>query len=57
MRTAINGDDLISLGVERGPMIGQLLEELLAARIEGSISDAEEERNYVIRRLISSRNM
>ena len=51
MRTAINGDDLISLGVERGPMIGQILDELLAARIEGSISNADEEHNYVIRRL------
>ncbi len=51
MRTAINGDDLIALGVERGPIVGQLLDELLAARIEGSISDDEEERTYVIRRL------
>ena len=51
MRTAINGDDLISLGVERGPMIGQILDELLAARIEGSISNADEERDYVIGRL------
>ncbi len=51
MRTAINGDDLISLGVERGPMIGQILDELLAARVEGSISNADEERAYVMRRL------
>ena len=51
MRTATNGDDLIALGVERGPMIGQLLDELLAARIEGSISNADEERDYVMRRL------
>ena len=32
-------------------MIGQILDELLAARIEGSISNADEERDYVIRRL------
>ena len=51
MRTTINGDDLISLGVERGPMIGQILDELLVARVEGSISDAGEERAYVMRRL------
>ncbi len=51
MRTAINGDDLIALGVERGPVIGQLLDELLTARIEGSISNAGEERDYVMRRL------
>ena len=52
MRTALNGDDLISLGVGRGPMIGQILDELLAARIEGSISNADEERDYVIRRSV-----
>ena len=51
IQIAINGDDLIALGVERGPMIGQLLEELLVARIEGSISNADEERAYVMCRL------
>jgi len=47
IRTALNGDDLIALGVPRGPMIGQMLEELLARRIYGYISTAEQEREYV----------
>ena len=51
MRTALNGGDLIVLGVAQGPMIGDLLEELLVLRIEGAIATADEERAYVIRRL------
>ncbi len=51
MRTTLNGDDLIVLGVAQGPMIGDLLEELLVLRIEGAIATADEERAYVIRRL------
>ena len=51
MRTALNGDDLIVLGVAQGPMIGDLLEELLVLRIEGAIATADEERAYVMRRL------
>lgn len=51
IQTAINGEELIALGVERSPMIGQLLDELLTARIEGSISNVDEERAYIMRRL------
>ncbi len=51
IRPALNGDDLIDLGVPRGPMVGELLKELLELRIERSISDASEEREHVIRRL------
>ncbi len=47
----LNGDDLIDLGVPRGPRIGELLNELLELRIERSISNAQEEREHVIRRL------
>ena len=47
----LNGDDLISLGVPRGPMVGQLLNELVDLRIEKSISTANEEREHVTRRL------
>ena len=47
----LNGDDLIALGVKQGPMVGRLLEELQARRIEGKLRSAEDERRYVIRRL------
>ncbi len=51
VRPSLNGDDLINLGVPRGPMVGELLNELLELRIERSISNAIEERQHVIRRL------
>ena len=51
VRPELNGDDLISLGVPRGPWVGELLNELLELRIGHSISNAGEEREYVIRRL------
>ena len=51
VRPELNGDDLIDLGVPRGPRVGELLNELLELRIERSISNASEEREHVIRRL------
>ena len=51
IRTTLKGDDIIELGIKRGPRVGQLLDELLDARTEGTISNADEERDYVIRRL------
>ena len=51
VRTILNGDDLIALGVEQGPLIGKLLDELLALRIQGVISSADEERLHIISRL------
>ena len=51
IRPKLNGDDLINLGVPQGPMVGELLNELLELRIECSISNASEEREHVIRRL------
>ena len=47
----LNGDDLIAVGVEEGPMVGQLLEELQTLRIEGQLHSADDERRYIIRRL------
>ena len=51
VRTILNGDDLIALGVEQGPLIGKLLDELLTLRIQGAISNADEERLHIINRL------
>jgi tRNA nucleotidyltransferase (CCA-adding enzyme) len=50
-RTALNGDDLISMGVPPGPMVGRLLSELLAARLDGEVATREDEEKHVSRRL------
>lgn len=51
IRPALDGEDLIGLGVEQGPTIGRLLGELLDLRIEGVISTVDEERRHVIDQL------
>ena len=51
IRTDLSGDDLIALGIQQGPMIGQLLDELLARRVDGTIANADQERTYITRRL------
>ena len=43
-RPFLNGDDLIALGVPRGPMIGETLTRLRAARLDGETLDREDER-------------
>ena len=43
IRPALNGDDLIALGVEPGPRIGRLLTELLRARLDGEVETKEDE--------------
>ena len=47
----LNGDDLIAVGVKQGPMIGNLLDELLTLRIKGKVSTVEEERQHILNRL------
>jgi tRNA nucleotidyltransferase (CCA-adding enzyme) len=42
-RSAITGHDLVELGVPTGPVIGILLERLLAARLNGQVTSREEE--------------
>ena len=51
IRSELDGDDVIGLGAPQGPLIGQLLNELLERRIDGSISTVREERSHIIRRL------
>ena len=50
VRADLKGDDLIALGVKQGPMVGKLLDELLTLRIQGVISNAEEERRHIMDR-------
>ena len=46
---ALNGDDLIALGVPEGPMVGRLLEDLLASRLDGELATEEDEKDFVAR--------
>ena len=50
----LNGDDLMAIGVPQGPRVGQLLEELLLARVEGLLSTRQDEESLVRRSLCSS---
>ena len=49
--TILRGGDLIELGVAEGPRIGELLREILDARLNGLIAAREEEVQLVLRRL------
>ena len=51
VRPLLNGDDLIALGVPEGPLVGELLEKLLAARLEGLLSIREDEEAMALRSL------
>ena len=51
VQTALTGDDVIALGVPEGPLVGELLNELRAAKLDGLVATAEEERTFVTRRL------
>ena len=43
VRPALSGDDVIALGVEPGPRVGQLLAELLRARLDGEVETKQDE--------------
>jgi tRNA nucleotidyltransferase (CCA-adding enzyme) len=47
----INGHDLLELGVMPGPAIGQLLDQVLSARLNGELHSREDELDYVKRLL------
>ena len=53
VRPLLDGRDLLALGVPQGPIVGQLLEKLLTARLEGLVSTREDEETMV-RRSIGS---
>ncbi len=55
MHTALNGKDLIDLGIEPGPLVGQMLNELLTKRIDGTISTVEDEQVHIRHRLTELR--
>ena len=47
VRTALNGNDLIAMGLEPGPAIGRLLSLLLEARLDGKVRDEAGERKML----------
>jgi tRNA nucleotidyltransferase (CCA-adding enzyme) len=47
VRTSLNGNDLLDMGLKAGPQIGELLDRLLAARLNGEIHDEEGERELL----------
>ena len=51
VRPLLNGDDLLALGVPEGPLVGELLEKLLTARLEGLLSTREDEESMAVRSL------
>ena len=44
---ALNGNDLLALGVPAGPRVGQILAKLREARLDGETSTEEDERRLV----------
>lgn len=49
VRPALGGDDLVALGVERGPRISRLLGALRDARLDGMLPDRDSEVEFVRR--------
>ncbi len=50
---ALNGYDLMAMGVARGPELGDLLDHLLAGRLDGFIDDETDERALVQQFLVA----
>ena len=44
---ALNGNDLLEMGVPSGPLVGRMLRELQDAKLDGQVSTEEEERQRV----------
>ena len=47
VRPLLDGNDLMELGVSEGPAVGELLDRLLAARLDGLLSSREDEERLV----------
>ena len=47
IKPMLNGDDLLALGVPQGPRIGELLCDLLAARLDGQVKTRQDEIDLV----------
>ncbi len=56
VRSELTGDDIIALGVERGPEVGIIQRRLRSARLDGFIASREEEEAFVQDRLKASQD-
>jgi len=48
----LKGEDLISLGIREGYMMGEILKEILYARLDGNLSSEKDEREFVRSRIL-----
>ena len=46
-KPTLGGDDLLAMGVASGPLVGQILRQLRAARLDQAVRSVEEERRWV----------
>ena len=49
--TSLSGGDIVAMGVPEGPRVGEVLRELLNARLDGVVESEEEERELAARRI------
>ena len=47
MAPVLTGDDLLKMGVPSGSRVGEILRELLAARLDGEVATEEGEKAMV----------
>ena len=47
IKPVLNGDDLIALGVPQGPRIGEMLQALLEARLDGQVRTRQDEIDFI----------
>ncbi len=47
VKTSLNGNDLLNMGLKRGPQVGIILDNLLSARLDGKLVDEPGEREFV----------
>jgi tRNA nucleotidyltransferase (CCA-adding enzyme) len=48
-RPHLSGDDLLALGIPRGPQLGEILSRLRGAKLDGEIISRQDEETYVQR--------
>jgi tRNA nucleotidyltransferase (CCA-adding enzyme) len=48
---SLNGRRVVALGIEKGPLVGRVLERLLELRLQGKLTSPEDEIAYIRRRV------